>query len=422
MKFLLPLLCVLLLAAPGAVRAQEGQQNPQDEIITDFGIDEFLAIPKYTLTLGVRSLSGAKVSFSGKGFVSSFQPFDKDLTTPVTPNVTRLYHDGTVQADAGGATFDYYAQDGVTVIHYGPGPVTPAGYTNTWSFVDPRQLRSDGNIDFHSYTADISNSGVIPRDPASGQGFELSLARDMGQLTKKLDWKLVAGFALNDIKSSTTANLSASVTTITDTYLLNLGTFGLPSTPYTAPHYVTVPRVDSAGVAVLDTLGYQFIDYVDQTALLGNLPLGRTVTTSTGVVTDHWVLKGAYFTFRLGPSLTFMFTEKLKATVSVGVALIYAGTSYLVEQTYVPDTADPIVSSAHEEEGKLLTGYYFDATLQYDFTERAGLYAGVVYEAGGSYTETAVLNDIYTGSHASYKTAIDLSRLQGFRMGMTFRF
>jgi hypothetical protein len=418
MKFLLSLLCLLILAAPGAVRAQEGQQNPQDEIITDFGIDEFLAIPKHTVTIGVRSLSGAKVSFSGQGFVSSYQP-GADLTTA---NITRLYHDGTLQADVGGASFDYYAQDGVTVIHYGPGPITPTGFTNNWSFVDARQLRIDGNIDFHAYTADISNSGVIGRDPPSGQGFELSVARDMGQLTKKLDWKLVAGFGLNDIKSSTTANLTATVTTITDTYLLDLNTYGTPSPPYVAPYYVTVPRVDSANLPVLDTLGFQFIDYVDHSAYVGNRPFVRTTTTSTGVVVDRWVLKGAYFTFRLGPSLTYMFTEKLKATVSVGVALIYAGTSYLVEQTYVPDTADPIVSSAHEEEGKLLTGYYFDATLQYDITERAGLYAGVVYEAGGSYTETAVLNDIYTGSHATYKTLIDLSHLQGFRMGMTFRF
>jgi hypothetical protein len=418
MKFLPRLLCVLLLAVPGAVRAQEGQQSPPDEIITDFGIDEFLAIPKFTLTFGARSMSGAKVGFSGKGFVSSYQP-GADLTTP---NITRLYHDGTLQADAGGASFDYYAQDGVTVIHYGPGPITPAGYTNNWSFVDPRQLRSDGNIDFHSYTADISNSGVVQHDPASGQGFELSVARDMGQLTKKLDWKLVAGFALNDIKSYSNAQLNAVVTTITDTYLLNVGTYGTPSTPYVAPHYITVPRVDSAGLPVLDTLGYQFIDYVDQSALVGNLPLVRTTTTSSGVVVDRWLLRGAYFTFRLGPSLTYMFTERLKATISVGVALIYAGTQYTVEQTYVPDTADPILASAHEEESKLLTGYYFDATLQYDFTERAGLYAGVVYEAGGSYTETATLNDVYTGSHAAYKSVIDLSRLQGFRMGMTFRF
>jgi hypothetical protein len=418
MKFLLPALCLLILAAPGVARAQEDQQSPQDEIITDFGIDEYLAIPKYTLTLGVRSLTGAKASFSGRGVISSFQPPANYLT----PNITRTYHDGTMQADTSPVSLTYLAQDGVTQLTYGPGPLTPSGETNTWSFIDARQLRSDGNIDFHAYTADISNSGVLRRDPAPGQGIELSVSRDMGRLTKKLDWKLVAGFSLNDIKSSTTANLNAVVRTITDTYHLDLNNFAPPTAPYVGPYYLTVPRVNSAGVPVLDTLGYQIIDYVDHSSYLGNVPLNRSITTTNGVVVDHWVLKGAYFTFRLGPSLTYMITEKLKATVSFGVALIYAGTSYTVDQTYTPDTGDPLVSKVTEDEGKLLTGYYFDATLQYDFTERAGLYAGVVYEAGGSYTETALLNDIYTGSSATYKSVVDLSRLQGFRMGMTFRF
>jgi hypothetical protein len=426
MKFFLPALCLLILAAPGAVRAQEGQQNPQDEIITDFGIDEYLAIPKYTLSLGVRSLSGAKTSFTGKGFVSTLHPNGDDITTP---NITRVYHDGTVQADASPATFTYYNQDGLTTTTYTADHTTPAGFTNTWSFFDPRQLRSDGNIDFHSYTADISDSGTVHRNPPSGQGIELALTRDMGNLAKRLEWKLFAGAGLNDIKASMSQNLSATVTTLTDTYALDLGTFGTPSTPYVAPHYITVPRVTTDSVTgvttpVLDPSGFQYIDYVDQTALIGNAPLpnGRTLTTSTGVVVDHRELKGAYFTFRFGPSLTFLITEKLKATVSVGVALIYAGTTYTVDQTYTPDSGDPIVAKVTEDESKLLTGYYFDATLQYDFTERAGIYAGIVYEGGGSYTETALLDDVYTGSKASYKSVVDLSRLQGFRMGMTFRF
>jgi hypothetical protein len=305
---------------------------------------------------------------------------------------------------------------------------TPAGFTNTWSFSDPRQLRSDGNIDFHSYSADISDAGTINRKPPSGQGFELALTRDMGSFSKRIEWKLFAGAGLNDIKTTSNQNLSATVTTLTDTYALDLGAFGTPAAPYAAPHYIAVPRVttDAAGVttAVLDPGGFQYLDYVDQSALVGNAPLlnGRTLTTSTGVVIDHRELKGAYFTFRFGPSLTFLITEKLKATVSVGVALIYAGTTYTVDQTYTPDSGDPIVAKVTEDESKLLPGYYFDATLQYDFTERAGIYAGIVYEGGGSYTETALLNDVYTGSKASYKSVVDLSRLQGFRMGMTFRF
>ena len=391
---------------------------PPDEIITDFGIEEYLAIPKFSVSVGGRTLGGAKSSFTGRGFVSSFQP-GSDITTA---NIKRIYHDGNVLANTDPFEFKVGNFDGTSTTY--TARTTPAGFTNTWSFLDARQIRGDGNLDFHSYAADVVDSGIHTKDPARGGGIDITFARDMGKIGKRMEWNLIFGTSLTDIKAHTTDTLNATITTITDTYGVNLyDQTALPtSPPYTSPSFKQVPRFDSNGVPVLDASGLQIIDYVETTIYLSDRPTNRTTVLAPGTVFNRWDLKGAYFTFRLGPQLSFAITEHLKATISAGVALVYAGTQYSVEQTYQPDTADPVVSTDTTDEGRFLPGYFVDAQLQYEVTERTGFYAGVVYQDNGSYTQTAVLNDTFTGSHADYKALVDLSGLSGFKMGMTFKF
>jgi hypothetical protein len=419
MKFFLPTIGFLFVALFSLARAQdEHSAAPADEIITDFGIEEYISVPKTTLSVGMRSLSGAKVSFSGKGFIASFQP-GSDSTTP---NLIRVYHDGNQLPDNSPQTFTFFNNDGTPNSY--TVPITPAGQTNSWSYIDARQFNQDaGTVDMHAYTADIADSGLRQQNPRAGQGIEVAMARDMGNLGKRIEWKLVVGFSLNDIKSATSDVLNATITTTTDTYAAYLNGQSVPVTlPYVTPFLIAVPRIDSSGNPVYDTSGAQYIDHVDGTIYLGNAPLGRTTTITNGTVLNRWDLKGAYFTFRVGPSLSFLFTDHFRATLSAGVALMYVGTSYTVDQTYVPDGGAPLIVTSTEEEAKLLTGYYADATLQYDFTDRAGIYAGAVWQAGGKYTETASVIDPFTGSTPSYKALVDLSSLQGFRMGMNYKF
>jgi len=422
MKFFFPTLGLLFLAICSPARAQDDNANqmaaPPDEIITDFGIEEYLAVPKYNMSIGMRTLSGAKIAFTGRGFVSSFQP-TTDITTP---NIVHIYHDGNVLTDVEPYSFTVTHNDGTTTTY--TSPQTPPGFTNTWSFLDLNQIRADGNLDFHSYTADVVDSGLHQKNPGTGSGLEMVVSRDMGQWGRRLEWKLLFGASLTDIKSHTSDTLAATITTITDTYAVNLnGQTALPATvPYTAPSYQQVPQVDANGNPILDTSGAQIINYVETTILLGDHPLDRTITIAPGTVFNEWDMKGAYFTFRLGPSIGFLITDHLKFTLSAGAALVFSGTEYTVTQTYQPVTADPVISTVTDDEGKFLLGYYLDASLQYDINERTGFYAGVVYQDTGSYTQTAELNDTFTGSHASYKSLIDLSALSGFRMGMTFKF
>jgi hypothetical protein len=64
----------------------------------------------------------------------------------------------------------------------------------------------------------------------------------------------------------------------------------------------------------------------------------------------------------------------------------------------------------------VLSGYYVDASLQFDLTERAGFYAGAVYQSTGSYTQHA------RDASSDYTTKIDLEGQSGLRAGMTIRF
>ena len=374
-----------------ALHAQEAQ-DPRDEIITDFGIDEYIYAPKFTLSVGMRSLDGAKSSFTGRGIVASVTA----LADSKSAGLTRYYHDGTVFVDT----------RTIADIDGNSAPITPDGLTNSWSYNFARQVTADGNMSFHTYSADIADPGIRSRNADSSRGVEVVVARDMGKIGKKMDWKLFAGISLNDINSSRTENLSATVTTITDYYTLNGQT--PPAPPYLAP--------SSGATTVVAPDGTVLSVPIDTTVLLGSSPLGRLTTLSTGKVFNRWKVKGAYFTVRMGPSLTYAITEKLKATLSVGAAVVFVGSNYSVEEVYTPDIGDDIVKNVDNTTEKLLPGYYADATVEYEFTERAGAYAGAVYQSNGDYQQRIATTE------ANYATKIDLASLQGFRLGMNFRF
>ncbi|MCF7686697.1 MAG: hypothetical protein K9M98_05475 [Cephaloticoccus sp.] len=368
-----------LLVFVGLASLGSAQSNPEDEIPI-FNLDDYFVPPKMTMTVGARALTGSKVAFGGQGVVTSIQSIYDEFTT----GEVRNYHDGTVYRDA---RTDNTPDD---------------GKTNNWTYVDPRQLiDGDTNVAFHTYSAQVTDAMSRRNDPGLSLGTELVVARDMGNIGKKIEWKIFAGIGVNGIDSSARGNVAATITTITDTYGLNGQT--LPGTvPYVAPS----STVDVDG------------NIVDTTVLLGRAPDSRTTTTASNdtQVSNYWKLKGTFLTLRMGPTVIYTISENLKLSISVGPTLVYSGTTYSVQQTLQADTSDPIVNTVTESEGKNLTGYYVDATLQYFLSESAGLYAGAFYQTSGDYTQT--IND----KGSSYTTDIDLSKLQGFRAGLNFKF
>jgi hypothetical protein len=381
-----------------ALNAQEERQAPPTEIPDFSNLDEYIYVPKSTLQFGFRNISGPKTSFSGKGKLST----DALSGTTTSTVENRIYHDGSISIDARTTVVDNGDGTSSTV------PVPNDGKTNTWSYASDKQLTADGYLAFHTYSAEITDTNIRSRDANRSSGVELGVAYDMGKAFKRFDWSIIAGVSMNDIASSMNDTVQARLTTVTDTYNL----FGQlpPAAPYSAPSSVTTTVTNSDGTTSSDT--------ADTTTLIGNKPVDRSTTTTTDStsVRNRWKLRGAYFTMRAGPALSMQFTSRFRATVSAGLAVVYAGTTYSVVEAFTPDTGAEISDSATDDTSKFLIGYYADAALQFDATERTGFYVGAVYQANGSY-EQAI-----SSANANYATKIDLNGLTGLRAGMTFRF
>ncbi len=343
--------------------------------------------PKNTVTIGFRAISGAKTSFSGSGIVASGEDIG-DIDT----NGTHRYHDGFVGPDRRTVT----DSAGNTV------PIDPDGRTNNWGYSNLSQITSDGLMSMHVYSAS-SEVSPFSSDPKGRFGVEVVRSKQMGKLfNSRVTWDITIGASINDLSSTSNSTAVGNLTTTTDYYDLE---GQLPPAPGSS----------TAGT------------------LLGNTPLGReTDTTADGVVLqNNWRLRGAYLTFRAGPTLSIPIVKRLTATVSAGAVLVYAGTNYAVTQSFDPtdllDTGDDeredddVVTSTQDDMGKLLPGFYVDANLQFNLTDFTGFYVGAIYQSSGSYSQTLATGDEETPG-SNYSTKIDLSSLQGLRAGFSLKF
>lgn len=413
----LRLALVVYASSLGLAYAQDEERRAPPIEIPDFSnLDEYIYEPKSTLKFGFRHISGAKTSFSGRGSIPS--PEDPGAATGA--NQLRFYHDGSVQPD--GRVVARLDSGGNPIIDPQTNspvfdPIAPDGKTNTWHYTDASQLSLPGYVAFHSYSAEVIDTAVRQKDANSSSGMDISASRDMGNLFgSRLTWTLTAGLSINDISANTSDRVRATLTTLTDFYSL----FGKtpPDAPYASPSSSTTTVVDASGNPVLNDDGTTATVTIDTSVLIGNEPVGRTEHTLTDdvSVTNRWKVKGAYYTFRAGPTVWIPITTRLRASLSAGAALVYSGTTYTVIQTFQPELGSEISDTSFSDAYKLLPGYYADASLQFDLTERTGFYAGAVFQSAGSYTQTL------DTANAHYTTKIDLSNQNGVRAGLSFRF
>lgn len=397
---------VLYLLALCAAHAQRGGEP---EPIPDFtNLDEFIYEPKTTLSIGIRSVGGAKTSFRGKGIIKSTE----DIGNATDTNVTRRYHDGAVSADTRTTLIDN--GDGTTSLV----PITPDGKTASWNFSDDRQsAEAPGYIAMHNFSAEVVDPTTRFKQGAGSAGLELVISRDMGNLFHtRLLWNLTAGMTINDISAKSTNQVLANLTKITDLYSLYGET--APTAPYTTPSSVTTTVTDANGNPVLNPDGSSQTVTTDTTVLISSTPVNRDqkTTTDSTSVTTRGVLKGAYYTFRAGPTIALPIGQRFRATFTAGATLIYAGSTYTVTQTYQPEIGAEIVDTVTGDTTHLVPGYFADATMQFNLTSRTGFYAGAIFQQSGDYTQNI------TSPTSNYSTKIDFARQNGFRAGMTIKF
>ena len=405
-------LVLCLLTATAAYAEEDAAPEPPSNLF--FDTDVYVYEPKFTLSYGMRSLSGAKSAFSGTAKITDASQRIAGVTGT---GEDRIYHDGAVRVDPRGVSVDDGNGGSVNV------PITPDGKTNSWGFGEAKQILPDGTIAMHAYTANIIDAGPRSKNPSSTYGAEVALKREMGKIAARFVWNLDAGLSLNDIHSKMSDKERATITTVTDAY--SLGGAPAPLPPYNSPSTTSVAVIDAAGNAVTNADGSAQTVNVDSSTLLGNEPETRTTTVAVDntSVTNRYHLRGAYFTFRAGPSIIVPLTAGLRATFSAGAVLVYAGTTYSVEQDFVPDTGQEIISTVSDTENRLLPGFYADASMEFWLSPRTGFYLGAVYQNSGSFTQSIISNGSPgLPNTANYATKVDLSNLEGFRFGVNYRF
>ena len=228
MRFLRFALCVASLSFAGLRAADEEKQQPEE--IPDFNqIDEYTYVPKSTLSLASRFfLNGPKTTYSGQGVIPSAVDPGSDYNVP---NVSHTYIDGTVNPD----TRTVLISNGVGETT--SSPIPPDGRTNSWSYDNASQLLPNGDLTFHTYSGEVTDTGIHSTTGTPNLGLELLMDRDMGKIGKHMKWAITAGFSIADIHSSTYASVPTQMTTLTDTYDL----FGQvpPAPPYSSPNTVS---------------------------------------------------------------------------------------------------------------------------------------------------------------------------------------
>lgn len=421
MKYL-RLALFVFASAVSVLRGQDDEERraPPVEIPDFSNLDEYIYEPKSTARIGVRMLSGAKADFSGQSSI----PSPRDAGPATGANIARYYHDGAVLQDlrqtprrdsSGNPMID--PNSGAQILE----PITPDGRTNNWAYADTRQIdpafAPNGYIAFHSYSASVVDALVRGSKSGSTMGVDIAVSRDMGKLFgTRISWGLMAGVSVNDLSAKKTDHVTANLITITDLYSL----YGQvpPEAPYTAPSYAYQPVLDASGNPVFNSDGSAQTVTVDNSVLIGNEPASRTTTTTTDStsVFSSWKVKGAYYTFRAGPELWIPINERFRIGLSFGAAMIYAGSTYTLTQTFDPEFGPEVSQVDTSSIYKLRPGFFADASLQYDVTEKTGFFAGAVFQSAGNYTQRI------TTETADASTKIDFTNLNGVRAGMSIRF
>ena len=99
-----------------------------------------------------------------------------------------------------------------------------------------------------------------------------------------------------------------------------------------------------------------------------------------------------------------------------------------MNEVLIAATGGEIIDTLTDTTSRLLPGYYADATVQYDLTDRAGLYFGAFFQDAGGYSQTAqstqgsTYGDASNQGTADYKTQVNFADQEGFRTGLTYRF
>ena len=284
------------------------------------------------------------------------------------------------------------------------------GLSRKWSYGAPSQaVVRPGYIALSSYSA-TSDGGALDKKQGPTGGMEMQFARTLGRLSKRTEWRLLTGIALNGINNKIGADTLATLRTNTNFYSLNgqAAPATSPATPYTGPSFGDL--TDVAGNVLIASGS-------ETTTPIAATP-DDTLSTSTAVtggttVHGNYQVRGAYFFVKLGPSIRTQLTERLGLSASLGLAGAYAGSRYsAVESFEIPEIGSTRSTTEQSNASKFLRGYYADFNVEWFANERTGLFGGISAQKFDEYDQTV-------GGRTAH---IDLGSSVGIRGGITVKF
>ncbi len=367
----------------------------------------------WTFQVNARLNQGsAEVSFGGLGEIGSLPNVPG---ADITDVAIRSYADGFVALDAprsdekdeNGNVFSTpggrYAGllNGVSEGDYLA--YTP-GQTRSWAVATGDQITANG-VAMNSYGTTSNGAQLGGSDESGALGFEMAVSRRVFKLSEKTEISLAASVGLNDIKSSASGRITANLIKMTDLYQL-YGT--LPNEAYQAPSAVDLFNSDGALVLA---------NGLETTVPLQQVTADRTLETiANGAQVDGiWGIKGAYYSFRIGPQIRSHLTERIAVSAGFGMVGAYVGTDFELTET-LDSTALNIVAGVSATEvvnhSELIIGFYGDLALELWLTPRTAFFFGVAYEGLDAYVQTV------GGRTAN----VELGSNMIFRVGVTTRF
>jgi hypothetical protein len=346
-----------------------------------------------SLRFGLRYVGGPKVSFHDVGTVPANLPI-----LGVSDIAAHFYNDGTVSQDTRVDGSGHPANDGLT---------------NTWTVNYATQITSDNNVAYHIYsTTSLPDEKNIKAQNSLASGWELQMGRSLGKIARKVDVSLVAGFTFSGFNSKQSGVFQSQLTTLTDVYSLN-GQAPPATFPTTEPNSGTQYVYDSNGQPEITPSGALKTVSTDQSILLGLHPTRTIDPNGTANVRGLWQIKGAYYTFRLGPVFLLPVTERLKLSLGFGAAAVFAGSTYTASETVLVDNVSFNVTDGEvKTHSVILPAWYADADAEYWLTERAGFYLGATYQRSQSYNQNL----------GGRSATVDMGSTSGLTSGLTLRF
>lgn len=317
---------------------------------------------------------------------------------------SRVYNDGYVSKDS--RTTDSYED------------LPDDGRTNTWQFLYASQITADQRaIAFHNYSS-VSDGASVEAGAVSGVGVDLEYSRRLqtfGKLKFGMEppvaWGFLVGIVTSGANAKASADITATLHTVTDTYSL-LGSTP-PAPGYTAPSSTTETLTDSAGGTGTLT--------IDTTTLLANLPDSRTETDVVGAahIKGFWQVRGAYYTFRTGPWIRWQLKNRFALRASLGPTVTWLGVHMRYnEQLQATESgieSSGLISASETTEDKdyAIPGAFGAVDAEFWVTRRTALFVSGTYE---TYSKEITIT---TGDRSA---DVRLSSGAGFRIGVTTRF